>query len=267
MRLKKGFTLAEILIVLMVIGVIATMTIPSMMKGVTESQLKAGYKKAYNTISNFAAMERTAGSLPSRASANNVLNMYIALNNSLSVKGYGFQRADAGEILQASTQNYPTGLTYSYAAEGGGTGTTGTLGTDTSTRAISTTLIDNGGLPGATDLAWIITDDNLAYSVVMGGVAGNRCDTKQQIAAYTTEAEAATHSCMIVYVDVNGLSKGPNSFETQGVDGAQLLTNNVANQALDTLVGDQYKIYVGIDGATAGPRTNTVTGRITSDLK
>ena len=50
MRLKKGFTLAEILIVLMVIGVIATLTVPTMMKGVTEAQLKTSYKKAYNTI-------------------------------------------------------------------------------------------------------------------------------------------------------------------------------------------------------------------------
>ena len=45
MRIKKGFTLAEILIVLMVIGVIATMTIPSLMKGVAEAQYKAAYKK------------------------------------------------------------------------------------------------------------------------------------------------------------------------------------------------------------------------------
>ena len=56
MRFKKGFTLAEILIVLMVIGVIATMTVPSMMKGVQEAQYKTGFKKAYNTITNLYAM-------------------------------------------------------------------------------------------------------------------------------------------------------------------------------------------------------------------
>ena len=47
MRIKKGFTLAEILIVLMVIGVIATMTIPSVMKGVVDAQIKTGYKRRY----------------------------------------------------------------------------------------------------------------------------------------------------------------------------------------------------------------------------
>ena len=45
MRIKKGFTLAEILIVLMVIGVIATMTVPSLMKGVNEATYKTAYKK------------------------------------------------------------------------------------------------------------------------------------------------------------------------------------------------------------------------------
>ena len=49
MRIKKGFTLAEILIVLMVIGIIATMTIPGLMKGVQEAQYKTAYKKAYLT--------------------------------------------------------------------------------------------------------------------------------------------------------------------------------------------------------------------------
>ena len=88
MRLKKGFTLAEILIVLMVIGVIATMTIPSMMKGVTEAQLKAGYKKAYNTVANFAAMERVSGALPIRGNQENMALMYQSMNSSLSVNAF-----------------------------------------------------------------------------------------------------------------------------------------------------------------------------------
>ena len=44
MRIKKGFTLAEILIVLMVIGAIATITVPSIIKGVKEAQIKTAYK-------------------------------------------------------------------------------------------------------------------------------------------------------------------------------------------------------------------------------
>lgn len=266
MRLKKGFTLAEILIVLMVIGVIATMTIPSMMKGVTEAQLKAGYKKAYNTISNFAAMERTAGSLPARATTDNIVGTYIALNNSLSVKGYGYQAPNAGSVLAAGIDKYPGQLTYTYQ---GAAGTMGASSNTTGSKAITTTQVDNGTAlpPTEGDLAWIITEDNIAYSVVRGGVGeNNNCETKQQIAAHDTEADAAANSCAIVYVDVNGLSKGPNTFEKQGLTGKLLTTQN-ANSALDTITGDRFKIYLGLDGATAGPRTNTVTGRIMADLK
>ena len=61
MRLKKGFTLAEILIVLMVIGVVATMTIPSLMRGVQDAQFKTAYKKAFNAVVNIAAMESISG--------------------------------------------------------------------------------------------------------------------------------------------------------------------------------------------------------------
>ena len=50
MRLKKGFTLAEILIVLMVIGAIATMTIPSLMQSTSQQEYKAAFKKAISML-------------------------------------------------------------------------------------------------------------------------------------------------------------------------------------------------------------------------
>ena len=88
MRIKKGFTLAEILIVLMVIGVIATMTIPGLMKGVQEAQMKTGYKKAYNTLVNLGAMASVAGELPARANTSTLKDFYIMLARNLSVKGF-----------------------------------------------------------------------------------------------------------------------------------------------------------------------------------
>ena len=66
MRIKKGFTLAEILIVLMVIGVIATMTIPTLLGAVQDQQYKTAYKKAFNQISGIMAMEAVGGSLPAK---------------------------------------------------------------------------------------------------------------------------------------------------------------------------------------------------------
>ncbi len=44
---KKGFTLAEVLITLGIIGIIAAMTIPTLLQNTDEAQLKTAWKKAY----------------------------------------------------------------------------------------------------------------------------------------------------------------------------------------------------------------------------
>ena len=49
---KKGFTLAEVLVTLLVIGVIAALTIPQLINSTEERQYKTAYKKAVSTIAN-----------------------------------------------------------------------------------------------------------------------------------------------------------------------------------------------------------------------
>lgn len=273
MRLKKGFTLAEILIVLMVIGVIATMTIPSMMKGVTEAQLKAGYKKAYNTIANFAAMERVAGNLPQKAAAEDIALLYQSLNSSLSVKEFAQQKINAMSPLQ----NTGVHANCMKATINGGSTTIGIDEGECIDSGDSFTDASAGGIiTGSSDI-WIITEDNIAYTLTLGGGTEekNGCATKQGISAKENDAEASKVSCAIVVVDVNGLSKGPNKLETQGLgaaaaagEGGEAQAQGIAAaSSLETLTGDQYKIYLGSDGATAGPRIATVSGRIMADLK
>ena len=258
MRLKKGFTLAEILIVLMVIGVIATMTIPSMMKGVTEAQLKAGYKKAYNTIANFAAMERVAGAWPAKGTAENMALLYQGLNSSLSVKTFARQSVNEGAVLQSSDDNYKACIT----AEINGTNTTIGSGNDCFEIHTAAAATENG-TASSVDEIWIVTEDNIAYTVQNGGRTDQNCATKQAISAAEDDNAAAALSCFVMVVDVNGLAKGPNTLETQGL-GQNEITDT---SSMETLTGDQYKIYTGLDGATSGPRSATVTGRIMADLK
>lgn len=47
----KGFTLAEVLITLLVIGVVASLTVPNIINNTQEAENKAGWKKVYSTIS------------------------------------------------------------------------------------------------------------------------------------------------------------------------------------------------------------------------
>ena len=49
---KNAFTLAEILIVLTIIGVMAVMTIPSLMQNANSQHKIALFKKAFNAVSN-----------------------------------------------------------------------------------------------------------------------------------------------------------------------------------------------------------------------
>lgn len=244
MRIKKGFTLAEVLIVLMVIGAIATMTIPSLMKGVTETQWKTAYKKAYNAVINLTAMERIAGSLPSTADATGVGLMFQSLQSNLSAKDYTSQTNSAvNSGTVATTAQLQTGITFT---DSNGN----TVSAGDANDAVDFTA-------GGETSPWINTDDGLSYMVTKG----TTCGTKSGIDSAADLAAALSNSCVVVIVDVNGVNKGPNIIEPQMTAGIG------AAESMDTLTGDQYYIFVGRDGATAGSKKVTVTGRIVGDLK
>lgn len=54
--MKLGFTLAEVLITLGIVGVVASMTLPTLNNNVQKQSYEAGAKKAYNIISNAVGM-------------------------------------------------------------------------------------------------------------------------------------------------------------------------------------------------------------------
>ena len=56
MENKKGFTLAEVLITLTIIGIVAALTIPTLINNINEAQYNAGVKNAYTTLSNALSM-------------------------------------------------------------------------------------------------------------------------------------------------------------------------------------------------------------------
>ena len=58
MMKKNGFTLAEVLITLAIIGVVATLTLPALMTNVGEQQYKTALKKALNTLSEAGQMSQ-----------------------------------------------------------------------------------------------------------------------------------------------------------------------------------------------------------------
>ena len=58
MMKKNGFTLAEVLITLSIIGVVATLTLPALMTNTGEQQAKTALKKGINTLTEAAQMNQ-----------------------------------------------------------------------------------------------------------------------------------------------------------------------------------------------------------------
>ena len=56
MKKKNGFTLAEVLITLAIIGVVATLTLPALMSNTAEQQAVTALRKSVNTLSEVAQM-------------------------------------------------------------------------------------------------------------------------------------------------------------------------------------------------------------------
>lgn len=86
MKFKSAFTLSEVLVTLMIIGVIAAMTIPGLRKNSELREMAAGCKKAYSAISqaiNLAEQENgplKRWGLTDADSTNNFNNLKAHLN-------------------------------------------------------------------------------------------------------------------------------------------------------------------------------------------
>lgn len=97
---KSGFTLAEVLITLAIIGVVATLTLPALMTNTGEQQYKTALKKGINTLTEAGQMSSAmAGfdysSLTDLANTTTTLgNMAVAKDGEQSLFGILSERAN-----------------------------------------------------------------------------------------------------------------------------------------------------------------------------
>lgn len=259
--MKKAFTLIEILLVMLVIGIIATLTVTTIIRSVIEAQIKASYKKALNSITNIASTEKVAGSLPITNKPEEMMRFFKALNNNLSPNSYV-----STETLPINSKTLATNTNYSTAIKIDDK----TYGTS----ANATIKVSDSSITTSKPSPWIITDENMAYSILPIKTTGTNktCKTIAQIAGKSNQSSATLASCALIIVDINGLSRGPNSFDTQvgpktGIELDKFNSPLSENYSLNPLTGDQYIIFLGSDGATAGPKITTVGGRIAADIK
>ena len=113
MEKKQGFTLAEVLITLVIIGIIASMTLPSLLGGTNKQEIKTGLQKAMSTLSqavtlHYALTGEDFSSITSYENfAKTRLNAKDITGNIVTTAdGMMYNFANAGSATVPSTQYY-----------------------------------------------------------------------------------------------------------------------------------------------------------------
>ena len=183
---KHGFTLAEVLTTLMVIGVVAAMTIPTLMNSTNDQQLRVAYKKAMSVLGQ-AVQLMVAKEVECTVSNSAQLAQCFA-TNALSGSVVNFENAandNNGQNGQMNVVTTADGMAYQFFYFGGPLQTSRTLDE--------------------------ICGDTSLWNQRQAEDAANNVPRINEEDAYRGE-----NALCAVIVDVNGFSKGTKSFAFNG---------------------------------------------------
>ena len=167
----RGFTLAEVLITLVIVGVIASMTIPTLMNNTNKQEYVSKLKKAYSTLSQ-------------------ATNKIISDN--------GLPRADIGGWATSSQAVYDMYMIYlSKAKECGG---------DTSQQCFASSY---KRLSGGNEVSFDTYDSNSKRFVLADGTSVMIDRTVSDNCSFAHMSATEPKACAMMIVDVNGVKK-PN---------------------------------------------------------
>ena len=247
---KNAFTLAELLIVLLTISIIAVVCIPGIILGITNARHQANYKRAYQIMHSLASIEFLNGRLPIKASSSGFSSIFEAMISKLDIKEYAQQKENGpndGNIY--NQEDFKHAVKFINSA-----GNEESIG-DTSTNSIANAEADwtKSASP------WIITENNFAYSVT--GVQNKECLSKEQLDSMKEISELNKNACAIVVVDVNGLTTGPNKLDDQVIYGVG------ENKKMEPLIKDRYYIYIAKNGIAQGSKATSVSARLMNNMR
>lgn len=135
---KSGFTLAEVLITLVIIGVIAAMTVPSLMNNTRGQEYRAALKKAVSALNQSLTLHYALDG-ESAADLSGATNLANALQLHMNVLDSGAYNQPKGELAACTkgTNCFATtdGIVYYVSSHAGatcssGTGSCGTIWVD-----------------------------------------------------------------------------------------------------------------------------------------
>ncbi len=192
-KMKKGFTLAEVLITLVIIGVIAAMTIPTLMNSTNQQEFRVGLKKAVSAINqamslNYALEGKSIGDSELTSSAEVVSNLFKKRMSVITTQTSNAAFATSSDVTPGSDNVFYTadGMRFALGAIG-----TGTLDTETNENYYGYMIIDVNGEKGPNTLT---TDSAAPRDTYVATVYGNRIVAGK--AGDNTGASKATREVM-----------------------------------------------------------------------
>lgn len=154
---KTGFTLAEVLITLAIIGVVATLTLPALMTNTAEQQAKTALKKGINTLTEAAQMNQAIsgfdyGSLTSTNTTNTEAQSLYGLLATRTSVDYTKSGTNKLPSMTGTANETPSGNYALFFRDGSAVLFPSTV--------VSSSSIGSGGVAGTE-----VMDDNLVYGI------------------------------------------------------------------------------------------------------
>jgi prepilin-type N-terminal cleavage/methylation domain-containing protein len=181
MTKRFGFTLAEVLITLGIIGVVAALTMPTLMSSTQGAQYKAAYKKALSALNQMVTLNVALDDF-------NFAETHSSTETSYATNMYGMIKARMNVVKAVGTGLTQTTIGYTISSNSGAT-------TADSTGTGNYTLFFNDGI------AFSFPTGSYGCTITSAGVV-------QDGAA--TAGTGTTGKC-VGFIDVNG-AKPPNKF-------------------------------------------------------
>ena len=228
MRTKKfGFTLAEVLITLGIIGVVAAMTIPTLISNTNSAKFKSQYKKTLSTLNQAALMGTAQYDLD-----------YASITGTGTCDGTANPNVDS--TMCALLNGTLAGSTYLPKASVG-LNTTGADGT--ATKSYTTT---GTGIPTDWDTAYQLADGSLfAFN---SKATGCTLAVGGDVSALDTKCQG--------FIDVNGATL-PNKAVACGGGGTTSIASTVGDCIVRNNAADMGDIFpVVFHDGTVEPLTN-----------
>ena len=241
---KLGFTLAEVLITLGIIGVIASLTLPSLMTNTAEREYATAWKKAISSLTEAVQMNMAMDNInfddlidPSVKGTKDNNSLYALLCNRMQTERFAETEADACDLSLQGAQGTETAcLGY---------------GLDRQAMNGNSALFFRDG----SAIIFSMANDKMGGSNTEGGATGETC---------YDPARGKMVECIKVLYDINGTKKPNMLANCRGSKGH--VTSNSPNDhcTKDSFIArDQYE--VALYGMGAYPLSNA--GRYLFDRK